>query len=361
MGFDTSLSGAWTRRDFLRGAAGVVAAPKPQVQSPGFAFVASGKTAIHGYSVSGNRWTLQQTVPSLSPAFVLLDSPGRRLYVANELDDYEGFPRGAVETFAVGSDGTLRLLQRRPLSLSATRPRHMAISPDGKLLAVAAYGGGIYNLLPIERDGTLGPPSGILKETGCGAHAEVQASAHPHTVRFDTSGRSLLASDLGKDQLNVFAVEDGRLVRQSQRSTGAGSGPGAWVVHPGGSLLFALHELEQSLAMYRVTGTAVEQKQQIALTGATGALAVHPSGSKLYTGHADGLRIWTIGRTLLSAQSVPIGTVNYVTTTEDVVYACVAAQGSIYRMGVDRMNGELDTAIRVARITAPGSMALRPL
>ena len=113
--------------------------------------------------------------PSRAPACLLLSPAQRTLYVANEVDVHEGLPRGTVEAYRVDPlDGRLTLLARRPLSLSATRPRHMALSPDGKLLAVAAYGGGIYNLLPIAEDGSIGSPSSIYKEAGCGPLAPLQ-------------------------------------------------------------------------------------------------------------------------------------------------------------------------------------------
>ena len=111
-------------------------------------------------------------MPSPAPACILFPPAQRTLYVANEVDAHEGLPRGTVEAFHVDPfDGRLTLLGRTPLSLSATHPRHLALSPDGKLLAVAAYGGAIYNLFPIAEDGSLGQPSGIFKQAGCGPHA----------------------------------------------------------------------------------------------------------------------------------------------------------------------------------------------
>jgi 6-phosphogluconolactonase len=257
----------WTRRDFVRGAAGVIALPHlPLGVAPSqeFAYVASGDGSVHVFSARGEHWTRIQTVASRAPGCVLLSPNQKTLYVANDVEEYEGIPRGTVEAFHVDPfEGRLTLSSREPLSLSATRPRHMAISPDGKLLAVAAYSGGIYNLLPVAEDGTLSPPSSIFKDAGCGPCAPLQASAHPHTLFFDTRGNHLLSSDLGGDRLSVFAVEDATLVRRMQRSTGEGSGPGAWVFHPTGSLVYAWHELEGALTCYpygnRTIGEVVQR------------------------------------------------------------------------------------------------------
>ena len=179
-------------------------------------------------------------------------------------------------------DGRLTLLSRTALSLSATRPRHMTVSPDGKLLAVAAYGGGIYNLIAIAQDGSLGQVSMIFKNAGCGPHAQLQASAHPHTLLFDAVGRHLLSSDFGSDRLSVFALEDGGLRRRMQRSTGEGSGPSTCVLHPSGSFVYACHGLEGTLVCYRYEGGTVgEEVQRVPLSA--GGLALHPSGRMLYS------------------------------------------------------------------------------
>src|ERR1700684_1339492 len=175
---DRRLAARWTRREFVRGAAGVVALPHlPQNATAArqFAYVASGEGSLDVFSLRGDSWKSTQRVPSRAPACILLSAAQRTLYVANEVDVHEGLPRGTVESFHVDPfDGRLTLLGRQPLSLSATHPRHMALSPDGNLLAVAAYGGAIYNLFPIAEDDSLGQASGIFKQAGCGPHAPSQ-------------------------------------------------------------------------------------------------------------------------------------------------------------------------------------------
>src|ERR1700733_4357292 len=241
----------WTRREFLRGAAaGIVAVNQlPKAMGPPqFAYVGCGDDSLRVFRVHGEFWTQIQRVPSRAPAYVLVSPAQRTLYVANDVDEHEGQARGTVEAFDIRpEDGRLTLLSRTALSLSATRPRHMAVSPDGKLLAVAPYGGGIYNLIALAQDGSLGQVSGIFKDAGCGTHAQLQASAHPHTLLFDAEGRHLLSSDFGSDRLNVFAFQDGGLERLMQRSTGEGSGPGHCVIHPSGSFVYAWHGLDGSL------------------------------------------------------------------------------------------------------------------
>src|SRR5258708_6139437 len=127
-----------------------------------------------------------------------------------EVDEYEGLPLGTVEAYAInGVNGTLKLVNRQRLSLSATAPRHAAISPDGRALVVAVHGGGAYNVLPLGKDGSVGAVSGILKETGSGPH-DKQRSAHPQMVVFDHAGR-VVTADLGSDRLSVLKLDNARL------------------------------------------------------------------------------------------------------------------------------------------------------
>jgi len=372
------LPGRWTRREFVRGAAGAVALPylpSGTLRSPQFAYVSSGLGALHIYSLRRDGWIEIQRVASRAPACVLLSPSQRTLYVANEVDLYEGSPRGTVEAYGIDVDGRLMLLGRTALSLSATHPRNMAVSPDGKLLAVAAYGGGVYNLCPIAADGSLGRPSGIFKDAGSGLHAQLQASSHPHTLLFDTTGRHLLASDFGSDRVSVFAVEDGRLRRCVEVSTGEGSGPGICALHPAGSFFYLLHELESTLACYRydgVSGVVGEPAQRLSWQESNGikTLALHPSGRALYTSHENpnAVKVWRVdaerGKVSL-AMEVPLGagraTQMIAASDGKSVYFVSAATGLIHEVIADPATGQLSRPTSVAIVNEATSMALRTI
>jgi 6-phosphogluconolactonase len=375
---DRRSAARWTRREFVHGAAGVVALPHlPQTvtDAPQFAYVASGQGSLDVFSVLGERWKIIQRVPSLAPACLLLSAAQQTLYVANEVDLHEGLPRGTVEAFQVDPfDGHLTLLGRTPLSLSATHPRHMALSPDGRLLAVAAYGGGIYNLFPIAEDGSLGQASGIFKQAGCGSHAHSQVAAHPHTLQFDASSRHLLSSDFGSDRLNVFAVQGGRLERRSQRASGEGSGPGGCALHPAGSVFYAWLELEGTLVCYNyddVSGTMGDAIQRLSLPMASlHALALHPTGRMLYTTQANPneLRAWHLDvkdGCLTRAQVVPLEQVTPTRITAapdgESLFVLDGRRGSIYKVTADRVTGELHCKAEVAVVNQPRSIALKTI
>jgi 6-phosphogluconolactonase len=356
-----SAGDGWTRREFLRGAAGVVALKGfPQAMgAPRFAYVGCGDDSLRVFRLQGELWTQIQRVPSRAPACVLLSPAQQTLYVANEVEEDEGLPRGTVEAFHIHpGDGRLSLLSRTALSLSATRPRHMAVSPDGKLLAVAAYGGGIYNLIALTQEGSLGQVSSIFKDAGCGIHAQLQASAHPHTLLFDAGGRHLLSSDFGRDRLNVFAFEDGVLRRSMQRSTGEGSGPRDCVLHPSGLFVYACHDLEGTLVCYRFEdGTVGEEVQREPLSA--GGLAVHPSGRMLYT--AQGAWRIDTGSGRLSRMGARLPGASQIVVASDGmrVYFLDGARGSIDQASADSGTGEVHFKTNAAVVDKPSSIALK--
>jgi len=356
-----SAGDGWTRREFLRGAAGIVALKNlPQAMAaPRFAYVGCGDDSLRVFRVQGELWTQIQRVPSRAPACVLLSPAQQTLYVANEIEEHEGLPRGTVEAFHIHpGDGRLTLLSRAALSLSATRPRNMAVSPDGKLLAVAAYGGGIYNLIALTQEGSLRQVSSIFKDAGCGPHAQLQASAHPHTLLFDAEGRHLLSSDFGSDRLSVFGLEDGGLRRRMQRSTGEGSGPGDCVLHPSGLFVYACHDLEGTLICYRLEDGAVGEEVQRVPLSARG-LAVHPSGRMLYT--AQGAWRIDAGSGRLSRVGAWLPGASQIVVPHDgmSVYFLDGARGSIDQAAADSRTGEVHFKTNAALVDKPSSIALK--
>jgi 6-phosphogluconolactonase (cycloisomerase 2 family) len=336
-------------------------------EAPQFAYVASGAGLLEVFQVRGEQWTRIQQVPSRAPACMLLSPGEQTLYVANEVEEHEGLPRGTIETFHIDPwNGRLALSARTPLSLSATRPRHMALSPDGKLLAVAAYGGGVYNLLPVTKDGSLRQPSGIFKDAGCGPNALAQASAHPHTLAFDADGRHLLSSDFGSDRLNVFALKEGRAERRMHRSTGEGTGPGASVLHPNGSLFYVWHSLEGTLAVYRYKagdlGEPIQRVRWASTSEGDQGLAVHPSGHTLYTTQPE-LTAWRIDAEngTLSRQKALPGAATWIgiAPNGESIFILDTRRGTIARLPANPSTGEPGLKTTVARVRQPRSLALK--
>jgi 6-phosphogluconolactonase len=321
---------------------------------------------VHVFAIDGDTWTLQQVVASESPVSLALHPTGRSLYVLHQVSEHEGLPTGSVEAYRVHArDGSLASLGRRGLSLSATMPRHLAVAPDGSKLAVAVYGGGAYNLLPIGNDGRVGRVCGIVKETGCGPIAEHQETAHPQRVVFDPSGKRVIGADLGSDQLSVLALEDGLSVR-GRHALRPGSGPQDLVLHPGGHLLYVGHALDGSISGFGydvASGTISEPLLRIRGDYAD-ALAIHPAGEYLYGAGGGEVTVWRI-----EAASGALREVQHRSVAADEVFAMHASPDGrsmvaltsegIVRMRVEQGSGLLSRAVLVARVPGARSIAIQ--
>jgi 6-phosphogluconolactonase (cycloisomerase 2 family) len=335
---------------------------------------------IEVFAVEGERWSRTGALASDHPSFLTLHPSERFLYAINEVDRYKNLPSGSVEAYTVDPEnGSLALLNRQPLSLSATSPRHMAVSPDGRALVVAVHGGGAYNVLPIDVDGRLGRVSGILKETGSGPDEEHQQAAHPQMVIFDRMGR-LLGADLGCDRLSVFTLNGGKLSAESRSQARAGSGPRHIELHPNGNLLFVANGLNTSVSCYRYdekNGRILNQLEHLSMTrnsrGEKGAvvMAMHPSGESLYTAHrseGDGIRVWRSNSRTGALRAVQherneFQSLHAMTMTPDgsTLLALSCDVEGVIRWHIDRRSGRLMEAVQVARVQAPISMVMKYL
>jgi 6-phosphogluconolactonase (cycloisomerase 2 family) len=199
-----------------------------------------------------------------------------------------------VEAYAIGEDGRLTLVNRQELSLAATMPRHVAIAPDGRSLAVTAQGGGVFNTMPIAEDGSVGRASGILKVTG-----DVEGRpARPRMAIFDRGGR-IVSADQGTGQLRVLRADDG-LSSHSHVVVESGDLPRQIALHHEAEALYVAHE--SSLECYgydHEAGRVTELRQRLSNAGVRDgakALAVHPAGRLLLACDGEsGVRSWTIG------------------------------------------------------------------
>jgi len=152
-----------------------------------------------------------QRVASERPVSLCLS--GNFLFAVNQIAEFQGLPSGSVESFSVdAATGCLTRVSRQGLSLSATMPKSLTVSPDGRHLVVAVYGGGSYNVLPVAPNGEIGRVTQAVKEIGCGK------AAHPHSVVFHPSGRFVIAKDMGIDRVSVFRFSEGRMTRVSYQS-----------------------------------------------------------------------------------------------------------------------------------------------
>lgn len=364
----------WNRREFVQlmgcstlSSAGLASSllPSGARSSIRFAYVASERDEIHVFAARGAEWTRVQTIASERPVSLAVSQGAKALYAVNEVSEHNGLPTGTVESFAIGKDGRLTKLNRQPLSLSATMPRHAAVSPDGKSLVVAVREGGAYNVLPIGEDGSLRRVSSLLKETGI-ERAGVGSLARPHTVAFDTAGR-VIAADSGTGRVSVLGLSGDGLGIHARLESVDGVAVLRVAVHPSGRALYAMRE--DGIACYGYdpgTGKIDAMRQHTkAGCGGDAALAVHRSGEFLYVSRGEGgVAVWTADRSTgrLSAAGVDgeaMGELRAMEMApEGTSLIAVSRNGRVMESFIDAASGRLSAATLRARVESPRCVAL---
>jgi len=208
---------------------------------------------IRAYAVRGSSSHMLASMSCPDAIGAIAIHPQRNVvYVAHDTEEYLGLPRASVSSFVVDEPGGgFMQLSREALTLSATRPRHLAISPDGKLLLVAATGGGAYNALHLAPDGSILPHKRAIKLVGCGPHP-LQSSARPLYSRFARSSDAAYACDFGSDRIDQLRFANGVPSIESRVGLEPGTGPCHLAIHPSQRLLAVVGYLRPTVTMIAI-------------------------------------------------------------------------------------------------------------
>jgi len=229
-----------------------------------------------------------------NPSFFEVDLKRRLLFAANEVNQFEGRPTGAVSAFSIDpATGRLTLLNQRPSM--GTGPCHVVLDNENRNLLVANYGGGSVAVLPVGPDGQLGAATDVVQHTGRSIDPVRQKGPHAHCVTLDSANRFAFVCDLGLDKVLTYRFD----ARQGKLSPGepaftsikAGAGPRHMVFRPDGRFAYVVNELSSTITVFRYESTTgvLKESQTIStrpeyFEGANTAaeVGVHPSGKYLY-------------------------------------------------------------------------------
>ena len=200
-----------------------------------------------------------------SPACLVINDAGTRMYSANETDRMGESDPGTVSAFAIDrASGQLTLLNT--VGSGGAGPTHVSIHPSGKFLLVANYFGGSVSVIPILPDGKLGPASDTKKDAGTigprkAANAPQGSFAfsghdqtHAHMIEADSAGRFVISTDLGLDQILVwkFDARAGVLSPNDPHVTALppGDGPRHFAFHPNARWLYSIQEEGSTIVLF---------------------------------------------------------------------------------------------------------------
>ena len=254
-----------------------------------------------------------QTLGGLeNPSFLALNKDRTRLYSVHG-------DRSEATAYTVDPlTGRIAVLNRQ--STGGYNVIHLALDASGRFLFVTNYGTDSIAVLPIGRDGALGPYSTLTTVAGTiGPHRREQGNIRPHHNPLDREGKYFFLPCKGGDVVVSYrldkkkgvAVEAGRVVSRP------GAGPRHIDFHPTRALAYVINELDSTITTYRKDGPTLTPIQTVpscpdSFTGySTGAeIAVDRAGRNVYVtnrGH-DSVGVFAIDKakgTLSPRQWVP--------------------------------------------------------
>ncbi|MCB1278059.1 MAG: lactonase family protein [Prosthecobacter sp.] len=256
-----------------------------------------------------------------SPSCLAFSPDKKHLYSGNETERIGDNESGTVSAFAIDpQSGQLKLLNS--VSSEGKGPAHLSVHPSGKFVLVANYFGGTVAVIPILPDGSLGPASDVKKDEGTlgptkAAHAPPGSfaisghdQAHAHMIEADPSGKFVLHSDLGLDQIYLWKFDEqtGKLTANTPATVSLppGDGPRHFAFHPKGTWLYSLQEEGSTVVLFDYNNAngqlAARQTLSSLPPGFAGSnfcseIMVSPDGRFVYAGNRlhDSIAIFSVG------------------------------------------------------------------
>jgi 6-phosphogluconolactonase len=272
-------------------------------------------------------------------------------------------PEGKLSSFAVETDGSLRLLNE--VSTKGDGPAHVQIDRMGQWVSAANFNGGsvaVYRILP---DGKLSDAVDFVQHVGKGPHTTRQTKPHAHSTYFSVDNKTMYAADLGVDEVKQygFDAKTGKLTQSVSLKLPAGAGPRH--VAFGKKRIYVLNEIASSVSVFE-KGRLLETVNALpdGFTGdSSAAEIVIDKGEKfLYSSNrgADTIAVFQIGAKLKKLGDVKVGKTprGFVLSPDGrFLIAGSQAENSVQVFRVDAKTGLL-TAVG-APVAAPNPICFR--
>lgn len=223
-----------------------------------------------------------------NPTYLTLSPDRAKLYAVTESAAY-------AVAFAIDSDRAQLTPLAPPLPSAGKSPAHIALDATGRLLVLSFYHTGLVATVPVNTDGTLAPPSPVIRHTGSSVDPDRQTAPHPHSATISPDNRRVFVCDLGVDKIFSYRL---RLSSASLSpaeppfiATAPGAGPRHMAFSPDGRHAFMISEMGATLTAYRYDaehGTLEERDTRSTLPAdfrgenKSAAVRVHPNGRFVY-------------------------------------------------------------------------------
>lgn len=186
-----------------------------------------------------------------NPTFLTLSPKRDILFVANELDRYEGKSSGAISSYAINKHQA-RLIKISEVPSLGGGTCHVAVDRTGRSVFAANYTGGSAASFSLTDDGRLSPAISFEQYTGHGSNPDRQQTPHAHRVTVSPDNRFLLVNDLGLDSIHIYRLDADHATltpHSPSWKSSPGAGPRALRFHPNGRVAYCVTEMTSSVAV----------------------------------------------------------------------------------------------------------------
>ena len=201
---------------------------------------------------TGTIGPLELAAELASPTFLAVSrrSGSTFLYAVSEIDS----PNAPVTAFAV-VPGSRALRKLNALETGGSGPTHLSVSPDGRTVVVANYGGGSVTSFHVAANGALEKAVSHEQFRGSGPYKGRQETPHTHSAQVTPDGRSVLVNDLGLDRIFIYELDPATSAMRPAPtpfwSARPGSGPRHIAFSPNGDLVYSTDELTSTIEVLR--------------------------------------------------------------------------------------------------------------
>lgn len=219
------------------------------------------------------------SIRSSNPSFITLRADHRVLFAVFETAPKDG-KGGDIASYAFDpTTGQLRLISKE-LS-GGDHPCHVEVDQTGQWVFASNYSSGTISVLPADPAGVLGKAISI-RHTGSGPDSSRQLSPHVHGSLISKDNRYLLVTDLGIDQVKIYAFDasSGKLEPASMPFYKAtpGAGPRQICFHPDAPYAYMVEELKGAVVFFKYRKGTLKARQRI---------STMQEGDKRFPGSAD--------------------------------------------------------------------------
>jgi 6-phosphogluconolactonase len=193
-----------------------------------------------------------------SPSFLAVPQTGQPLFAV--LGGDAGQSEAAGYAVSRGDAATTMLTPINTASSGGGGGCHISVSPDGRCVFVANYGGGSVASFLADAAGKLTQASVInFPPTEHGPIADRQEGSHVHSALVSPDGDFVLVNDLGLDRIHVFGLDRATAKLTPHKpdhwASEPGSGPRHLVFHPNGRWIYCICELNSTVVQLQWNAT----------------------------------------------------------------------------------------------------------